>query len=67
MHEVMSSYELDTNNDMFTDYIQNLTSYKRRELNSLILECQDEATIRRYWNLKWKKDSIEDDWVSLSS
>ena len=67
MYEVTSSYNLDANSDTFTDDIQNLTSHKRSELNSLILECRDKATIRRHQNLKWKRDGKEDDWVSLSS
>ena len=52
VYEVMSSHELDANSNMFTNYIQNLISHKRRELNSLILEYQDEAAIRKCRNLK---------------
>ena len=67
VYEVISLYELDGNSNIFTNYIRNLISYKRRELNSLILECRDEATIRRYRNLKQKRDGINNDWFSLGS
>ena len=60
VYKVMSSYDLDADSNTFIDYIQNLISHKRRELNSLILECQDEATIR-HQNLKCKRNGIEDD------
>ena len=61
VYEVISSYDLDTDSDIIIDYIRNLTSHKRRELNSLILECRDKVTIRRHRNLKQKRDSTEDD------
>ena len=38
VHKVMSLCNLDANSETFTDYIRNLASHKRRELNSLILE-----------------------------
>ena len=41
-YEVILSHKLDADSDIFTNYIQNLTSYKKRELNSLILECTSE-------------------------
>ena len=47
VYEIILPYKLDGNSDIFTNYIRNLISHKRRELNSLILECRDEATIRR--------------------
>ena len=60
VYEVMLSYKLDSDSNMFTNYVWNTTSHKKRELNSLILECRDEATIRRYRNLKWKRDGMND-------
>ena len=67
VYKVISSYELNGDSDMFTNYIRNLISHKRRDINSLILEYRDKATIRRYRNLKQKRDGMNNDWFSLGS